>query len=231
MPAPDHKQTLITELAANLKPVRRLAPPWLRTLGWAVVIAAIGAWLLDRHGLAPMLARFGAAHDLGFAMLGSLLTALAAGGAAFQLAVPGRSRHFVWLPLPPLLLWIGASGWGCLRGWVAPGLPLASLPEAARHCLPFIVFLSIPLSLFLIVLLRRACPLRPTLAAVLVGLASAAAAASLLAIFHPFDAAATDLLVHALAVAIVVAANAALGGRLLTARRRLPQTRGARPAP
>jgi hypothetical protein len=49
----------------------------------------------------------------------------------------------------------------------------------------------------------------------MVGLASAAAAATLLNFFHPFDAAATDLAVHAVAVVIVVAAARALGGRTL----------------
>ncbi|NMW25519.1 DUF1109 domain-containing protein, partial [Rhodanobacter denitrificans] len=33
---------------------------------------------------------------------------------------------------------------------------------------------------------------------------------------HSFDAAATDLLTHALAVIVVVAVNAAMGGRLLS---------------
>ncbi len=50
----------------------------------------------------------------------------------------------------------------------------------------------------------------------MVGLASAAASASLLEICHNFDAAATDLLTHALAVAIVVGVNVAMGGRLLS---------------
>jgi hypothetical protein len=47
------------------------------------------------------------------------------------------------------------------------------------------------------------------------GLASAAAAATLLNFFHPFDAAATDLAVHIFAVAIVIAANRTFSGRLL----------------
>jgi len=86
----------------------------------------------------------------------------------------------------------------------------------SADCLIFIISFSIPLSALLIVLLRRACPLRPMLTAVLIGLASAAASASLLEICHSFDAAATDLLTHALAVAMVVAVNAAMGGRLLS---------------
>jgi hypothetical protein len=54
------------------------------------------------------------------------------------------------------------------------------------------------------------------LTAVLVGLASAAASAALLEIGHATDSAATDLLTHALAVAMVLAMNAAMGGRLLS---------------
>jgi len=67
----------------------------------------------------------------------------------------------------------------------------------------------------LIWLLRRACPLRPVLAAIMIGLASAAASAALLEICHAFAVAATDLLTHAMAVAIVVLVNAVMGGRLL----------------
>ena len=215
----EHYRSVIADLTADLKPVRRLAPPWLRTAGWLVVLAVLGALLAWHFGLGPMLQRFGAAHDLGWAMLGSVLTTLAAAFAAFQFAIPGRSHAWAWLPLPPALLWIGASGWGCLRAWVVPGMAIATLHDSAVHCLTFIVLLSIPLSALLVFLLRRACPLRPTRVAVLAGLASAAAAASLLAIFHPFDAAATDLAVHAIAVALVIAANAALGGRLLSPAR------------
>ena len=45
--------------------------------------------------------------------------------------------------------------------------------------------------------------------------ACAAAAATLLNFIHPYDATATDLTVHAFAVAIVILANAIFGGRLL----------------
>ena len=41
-------------------------------------------------------------------------------------------------------------------------------------------------------------------------------------ICHAFDAAATDLLTHALAVVVVVAANAAMGGRLLSKAQATP---------
>ncbi len=72
-----------------------------------------------------------------------------------------------------------------------------------------------PLSVALILMLRRAYSLAPPLTAAMAGLASAAAAATLLNFFHPFDAAATDLAVHAAAVVIVVVAARALGSRTL----------------
>lgn len=215
MTDPHAHDRLIAALGAELAPVRRLRPPWLRTLGWLAVVAVLAAILVARYGTAPMLARWTGAPDLGWAGLGAALTAVAAAWAAFALAVPGRRAAWAWLPLAPALLWIGASGLGCLRDWIAPATRVASAHEAG-HCLFFIVAFSLPLSALLIALLRRACPLRPVLAAGLVGLASAAASASLLEICHAFDATVTDLAMHALAAGLVVAVNAALGGRLLS---------------
>lgn len=210
-------QALIDKLGAQLTPVRRLLPPWLRTLGWLLAVALIAAALLAHYGAGPMLQRWAGAPDLAWAAAGAVLTAVCAAWAAFELGVPGRSRAWAWLPLPGALLWIGASGLGCLRTWLAPDTSIATLHQSA-DCLVFIVGFAIPLSALMVWLLRRACPLRPVLAAVLVGLASAAASASLLEICHAYDAAATDLLTHAAAVGIVVLANAALDGRLLARR-------------
>lgn len=210
-------QALIDTLGAGLTPVRRLPPPWLRTLGWLLAVAAIAALLLMHYGTAPMLRRWAGAPDLAWAAAGAVLTTACAAWAAFALSVPGRSRAWAWLPLPAALLWIGASGLGCLRTWLAPDTSIAGVHQSA-DCLVFIISFSIPLSALMILLLRRACPLRPVRTAILVGLASAAASASLLEICHAYDAAATDLLTHALAVLIVIAANAAMGGRLLSRR-------------
>jgi Uncharacterized protein conserved in bacteria len=212
-------EALIDRLGTDLVPVRRLLPPWLRTVGWMLAVAAIAAVLLMHYGAEPMLRRWAATPDLGWAGMGALITAITAAWAAFALGVPGRPSAWAWLPLPGAVLWIGASGLGCLRlhlrNVIAAGTQVPTVHQSA-DCLIFIISFSIPLSALLIVLVRRACPLRPVLTAVLIGLASAAASASLLEICHAFDAAATDLLTHALAVAVVVAVNAAMGGRLLS---------------
>lgn len=169
------------------------------------------------YGAGGMLRRLDGTPDLAWAAVGAVITAISAAWAAFTLGVPGRRAAWAWLPLPGALLWIGASGLGCLRSlWrIAPGTTISTLHQST-DCVVFIISFSVPLSALLILMLRRACPLRPVLTAVLIGLASAAASASLLEICHAYDAAATDLLTHAAAVAIVVGINAAMGGRLLS---------------
>ena len=212
MAANAHDQ-LIRSLTANLRPVRRLRPPLFRALTWLAVLVALAIGLAAFANLDAVWQRISAAPDLWLAVIGSALTAILAAIAAFELSVPGAPRAWAMLPLPAALLWVGASGFGCLRGWVAPQSHVAVMSEA-RHCLMFIVFLSVPLSALLLTMLRRAFPLYPGLTAAIGGLAVAAAAATLLNFFHPYDAAATDLVVHTVAVALVIAVNRALGGRI-----------------
>lgn len=206
---------LIERLATGLRPVRRLASPAVRALIWLGLVAVVAAALATVADLPALARRLAAAPDMWLAVVGSTLTAACAAFAAFELGVPDRKPAWALLAVPPLLLWIGASGLGCLRGWIVPGTHVAPMSEA-RDCLIFIIGLSVPLGAVLFLLLRRAFPLRPHLTAALGGLAVAAAAATLLNFFHPFDAAAIDLAVHAVAVGLVV------GVSRLTARRILP---------
>ena len=205
---------LIRALAADLRPVRRLPPPSLRALGWLAVVGALAAALASFADLGAIARRLAAVPDMWLAVTGSTLTAILAAFAAFQTSLPDRRPAWALLPLPALLLWVVASGLGCLRDWIVAGTHDANLAEA-RTCLVFILGVSVPLSVLLAVMLRRAYPLRPNLTATMGGLASAAAAATLLNFFHPYDAAATDLAVHVIAVVIVILANRALSGRAL----------------
>jgi len=214
----DLNDCLVEALAADLTPVRRLAPPSLRVLFWLAIVAAIAIALAMFCDLGAMTRRFTAAPDLWFAAAGSMLTAVLAAVAAFQLSLPDRKPVWALLPLPAAVLWIGASGIGCLRG-VAETHP-AWLDESER-CSTFILGISIPLSILLIVMLRRGCSLRPNLTAIVGGLACASAAATLLNFVHPYDAAASDLAVHAFAVGIVILASRIFGGRVLTGKKLL----------
>ena len=203
---------LIARLTADLRPVRRLAPPWRRALLWmcaALWLAGLLALFADFPALGRRLA---AAPDMWLALAGAILTTITAALAAFLTSVPGRSPWWGALPLPPLALWLAASGAGCLRpygiGWTEP--------EGVMHpmaCMYFIILVAAPLAGLLGWSITRACPLRPGLTAALAGLASAGAAASVLALIHPFDATASDLGAHFLAVGLVVIAARLVGAR------------------
>jgi hypothetical protein len=223
MPVPsadNNSDRLIAQLTAELAPVRRLRSPTVRALIWLAVVAAIAVVLAASVDLSALMRRLAAAPDMWISALAAAVTAVLAALAAFHLSVPGRSRVWALAPLPSLLVWIGASGAGCLRAWVIPDAHPANMGEA-KDCLVFIIGFSVPLSALLVVMLRSALPLDTGLTATMAGLAAAAAAASLLVLFHPFDAGATDLAVHAFAVAVVVVALRIIGSRSLQSAARV----------
>lgn len=205
---------LVRDLADDLTPVKPLLPPGTRALIWLATVAALalaGAAVGDLPALGR---RLTAEPDMWLAVLGSTLTTILAAFAAFALSLPDRSGRWALLPLPAVLLWVGASGVGCLRDSLIPGAH-AALAVEQRDCLLIIIGLSLPLSVLLIAMLRKGYSQNPGLAALIAGLAAAAAAATLLNFFHPFDATASDLAVHAAAVLLVIAASRLIGGRRL----------------
>jgi hypothetical protein len=216
-PAQSPHEDVIRSLIADLKPVRRLRPPGWRALLWLGLVAAVALTLAAVANRPAVVARLTAAPDMWLGAIGSALTMVLAAVAAFELSLPDRSPGWALLPLPAALLWLGASGAGCLRTWLVPGTHAADLNDS-KDCIAFILALSIPLSALLLGMLRQGHTLRPGLTAAVAGFASAAAAATLLVFFHPYDASATDLVVHVVAVALVIAANRAFGGRLLRAQ-------------
>jgi hypothetical protein len=203
---------LIERLAGELKPVRPVSPVWLAA-GWLLVVIAFAGYLASMADLHAMMRRLDAAPDMWLAALGSALTGVLAVVAAFMTSVPGRSMRWALLPMPALALWIWESGMGCARGWNLPGVHDATFGDSDT-CFMFICGISLPLSLLLMALLRWTFPLRPNLTLVLGGLAAAGAAATLLNFFHPYDASVSDLVIHAVAVGLVVAANRLFAGRL-----------------
>src|SRR5271170_3838591 len=214
----DLDDRLVRALSADLTPVHRLASPGLRLLTWLAILGAVALSLAMVSDVGAMIRRLMAAPDMMWlAAIGSMLTAVLAAAAAFELSLPDRKAAWALLPLPAVLLWIGASGMGCLRAWpVAEAYPMPV--DQPEHCLIFILGLSLPLSLLLIAMLQRGFSLRPNLTAIIGGLACASAAATLLNFIHPYDAAATDLAIHAFAVVIVILVNTIFGGRILVSK-------------
>lgn len=156
-------EQLIESLAGNLQPVRPLRKPGLRAALWSgfatVVIAVIAAVGGSRADLAHAL------DEATFLvpLIGSWLTGVTAAVAAFQVSLPDRSRHWLWLPVVPILLWGTGFAVSCLSN---PGDivgSLALLPESA--CLATIVLTSAALIVVFLPMLRRVKTLRPRLTA------------------------------------------------------------------
>ncbi|MEO6897088.1 MAG: DUF1109 domain-containing protein [Caldimonas sp.] len=184
---------LIAALADHLRPVRRLRPPLVRAAGWLCLAALVLVLLTISQGIRPDLDQ--RLHDPAFAvsMAASLLTAVLAAIAAFQLSLPDRSWRWLLLPLPALVVWLSNVGYQCMTHWISIGPQGLSLGEAAR-CFATLVLSGLPLSLALLVMLRYAAPLRPSAVALSASLAVAGITATALSLFHVLDATAMILM-------------------------------------
>jgi hypothetical protein len=199
-------ERLIKRLAADATPVRRLRPPALRAALWLLAVAAVAGMAIAAFSDLGVFAERAQDRKLVLEMIATLLTGIAAVLAAFELSLPDRTPAWALLPLPPLALWIATSGYSCYRHWISFGPYGWELGEST-HCFRFILSVSIPLGVSLMLLLRRANPLAPVRVAAVGGLGVAAVAACLLQFFHPFDVTFLDLSVHAVAIAIVIAVS------------------------
>ncbi len=194
---------IIERLADGLAPVGVLRAPWLRTLLWLAGIGALTALAIAT--LAPLdrvLPRLGLPR-VQFECVATLLTAVAATLAAFELSLPDRSPRWAWLPVPSFLLWLAASGLGCLRNGLSLHGPNGFMGDSP-HCFTFISGLSVPLALGLFWMLRRARPLFTLPVAAMGTLSVSATAAFVLQFFHPFDVTVIDLALHLAAIGLIV---------------------------
>ncbi len=206
---------IVSSLTSDLSPVRRILSPALRTAAWLVLVATMGLVLASFCDFSALERRLMSAPDMWISVTASLATAILAGLAAFELSVPGQSPRWALLPLPSLILWCWASGLGCLRTWAMPADTGGQVVTEAGHCFTHILIMSVPLMILMMVMVRRACPLRPRLTALVAGLAIASASASLLNLDHPFDASASDLLIHLVAVLLVISVNQVVARRTI----------------
>lgn len=199
---------LIERLAAAAQPVRRLQPPVLRAGLFLAAVAAVLAAVVLLFADLDLFARRAADPKLAAELVFTLLTGILAVIAAFELSLPDRAAAWALLPLPSLALWIASSGYSCWRHFLVHG-PEGWIIGESANCFRFILAVSVPLAVCLVILLRRAAPLTPVRVAAVGGLGVAAIAAFTLQFFHPFDVTFMDLAVHAAAVAIIIAAVAA----------------------
>jgi hypothetical protein len=207
---------LIDQLTRQLAPVRVLRAPALRALIWLAVVAGISAALILRFSHFELILPRLAIPRVTLECVGTLLTAVTAVWAAFELSIPDRSPHWMWLPAAPFALWLGASGLGCLQNGLSLHEP-GGIAGHSPHCFIFISAVSVPLAAVLFWMLRRARPIHAWPVAAMGTLGVAATAALVLQFFHPFDVTVIDLALHLAAIALVVGLGTAWRRALLDA--------------
>jgi hypothetical protein len=210
---------LIEVLVSDARPVRRLLPPLLRAALWLMAPVSVFALLALGQGVRADLAQ--QLREPAF-MLGtgaSLATGMLAAVASFMLNLPDRSRHWGWLPVPTLVLWVAAVGQGCLTHWVDIGPEGMQLGESAR-CLTTVLVTGLPLSLTLFAMLRHGSLLRVNSVTLAASLAVAAMSATAISFFHSIDASVMILITNLGTAALIVVigrlfgCRVAAGGRL-----------------
>lgn len=205
-------------LAADLRPVRPLRPPWTRAalwLGVALPYVAAVVWsklmMIDASQVVADV-RFMVEQAATFA------TALAAAVAAFCSVLPRFDRRMLLLPLAPLGLWLASVGHGCVQDWLRLGADgLTIRPD--WDCLPSAIIIGIIPAIVLVAMLRRGAPLRPRLTLALAALAVASLANFGLQFAHAQDASIMVLAWHLGAAAVLSALGGWLGALILEWRR------------
>lgn len=202
-------QDMIDALSTDLSPVRRQAPPIVRMLLWLALAVLVIGLLAMGHGLRPNL--FTRASQLPFQLelIGALLTGILAAFAAFISGIPGRSKWWMALPLPALILWMVVIGHQCLLNWVQMGPEGMSLGESAQ-CLATVGLTSLPLSLALVVMLRHAVVMRPFGTYVLGSLAVSGIVGVAMSLVHALDASMMIVLFNVVTTLMIVGASALL---------------------
>ena len=205
---------LIESLVARAEPVRRLRPPLARAAVWLLFAGLMLVLMVAIKGLRPDLGL--SLRQPGFAtdVAAALATGILAAVAAFIVSLPDRSRLWLWLPVPALLVWIVNIGHSCLTTWVdlQPGMHLGD----ETGCVAALVLTGTPLALTLLLMLRHTALFNPTPVAIVGSLAVAGITASLLPLFHNHDASVLILVWNLGIAALLTAAGGAFGRRVFT---------------
>lgn len=205
-------EDLIVDLASRVTPVRPLPAPWIRAVVWcAIALAAIAAGLAAFGVRSDVVTRAGQVDFVWIALLGFGTTTLAA-FASLVLAVPGAERS-------PLLrtataglvgLWAVTLAYGIARDGQALGddthWPI---------CFGRVIAIGFVPTVALLVMLRRAAPLRPRWTGTLALGGATAAGALAIQFICPIDDASHTLAGHLGPVLVMAALGAAAAIALL----------------
>ncbi len=189
----DRTDNLITALAINLAPVRRLASPERRLVMWLAISLPVSLALgsvVEQQTLGIATTQLAASRlsdgRMVLELAAILVTALSAGYAALASTQPGRPSIIWVLPVLPLLTWMALVGEGCWQLWLQIGDQLSFAPHWT--CYPSVVATGAMPVIAIVIMLRRGSVLSPVPTIALATLAASALGAVGLRLFHPPDA-------------------------------------------
>jgi hypothetical protein len=206
---------LINALAADATPVRPLRPPLTRAVAWFTFAVVVLTLLAVARGLRPDLAERLRQPAFIVGIVAAIATGISAAVAAFALSLPDRSRLWLLLPAPGLIVWVATIGYGCLTNWLSVGPEGLRFGEAIR-CFATLVLTSVPLSLAMFMMVRHAALLQPTAAIMTGSLSVAAITATALSLFHNLDATVMILIWNLGTSALIIALACAVGPRMFS---------------
>jgi hypothetical protein len=219
-------ETLIGQLAGRTPPVRPLARPGVRAAAWlaiAVPSALLVVVTMSAHG--DWVSRLLTPRVIGEEVF-ALATGVLAAIAAFASVVPGYNRQVLFLPLVPLVLWLGGLGQSSVRDWLQLSVHGFSM-QSEWVCLPATIMAGAVPAVAMAVMLRRGAPLTPRLSTLLGGLAAAGLGNLGVCVTHHAYGNVLVLVWHAGIVVALTMIVGAAGRRLLNWQSLVEQTRRA----
>ena len=196
---------MIDGLVRDATPVRRLRRPVVRSALWLGAALLVVALVALVHGLRPDLVAYLTESDFLASFCLALATGILAAIAAFLSSLPDRSRWWLLLPVPTLILWLATLGEQCLTEWVATAPDGGTMPGTTAKCFLTLVVTSLPLQIGLMAMLRHAARLRPYLVTIVGGIAVAALTAAALRAMNEPDATLLVLVWNLLVAGAIVA--------------------------
>ena len=210
-------ERLIQTLVDTAKPVRPLPRPWVRSILWlAIAIPYMALVVYVMSPRADLMVKLTETRYL-VEQFAALATGIAAAIAAFATTIPGYSRKALLLPIPPLAIWLGSLGQGCLSTLIQfwpNGLSL----QPDWFCFPAIVLVGAIPAVAMVAMLRRGAPLMPCTTVTLGALAAAGLGNFGLRLFHPQDASLMVLVWQFGSVFILTAVSGCMGRYILNWR-------------
>ena len=181
-------ERLVERLIAELVPVRRIAHPATRLAWWLLISVPAAGLVVWAFGLRPDLSARLANRTFLIEEGAGLLTALVGIYAALCAGLPDQPNWKMWLPMAPMVLWLGVLGRQCLDVALRLGPDGLQITSDAM-CLPAIALGGFVPSIAIVVMLRRSGRFRTTHACLCGALGAAALGATALRLYHMEDAA------------------------------------------